>query len=91
MLARDEVVTKPRRNIQIAKFMFTAMWNPLAFQVTGNFPTGARMNSEYFATDIPAQLEKICPAGKTGHAKRLIGHMDNCSIHRNGATEDYTK
>jgi transposase len=50
------------------------------------------MNSECFATNILMRLEeKIFPEGRTGHAKRLIARMDNCSIHRSGATEDYIK
>jgi histone-lysine N-methyltransferase SETMAR len=91
-LAKDEVVRKPRRDTQAAKFMFTVIWNPLGFHVMNKLPTGARMNSEYTLTHIFAQREeKLFPEGRTAHAKRLIVHMDTCSIHTNGATEDYMK
>jgi histone-lysine N-methyltransferase SETMAR len=91
-LAKDEVVTKPRRDIQAAKFMFTVIWSTLGFHVMNKLPTGVRMNSEYTLTHILAQYEeKLFPEGRTAHAKRLTVHMDNCSIHTSGATEDYIK
>jgi hypothetical protein len=67
------------------------MWNPLGFHVIEKLPTGAIMNSEYFTTNTLARFEKISPEGRTPHAKRLIIHMDNCSIHTGGAREDYMK
>jgi hypothetical protein len=79
-------------NIQTAKFVFTVIWNPLGFHVINRLPTGARMNTEYIPINILAQLkEKIFPEQRTVRAERLIVHMDNCSIHRSGATEDCTK
>jgi histone-lysine N-methyltransferase SETMAR len=92
VLAGDDLVTRPRSDIQTAKFMFTVMWNSLGFHVIDKVPTSAKMNSEYFTTNIFARLaEKIFPERRTAHAKRLIVHMDNCSIHRSGGTEDYRK
>jgi hypothetical protein len=91
-LPRNKVVTKPRRDIQTAKCMFTVMWNPLGFHMINDFPTGASLNNEYFTTNILARLEeKTLTERITAHAKRLIVHMDNCRIRASGATEDYIK
>jgi hypothetical protein len=91
-LAKDNLATKRGRDIQTAKFMFTVIWKPLGVHVIDRLPTGARMNSEYFTTTILARLEeKIFPEGRIVHAKRLIVHMDNCSIHTSGATEHCMK
>jgi hypothetical protein len=78
-LARDEVLIRPRRDIQTAKFLFTVMWNPLGFHVVSKLATDAIMN------------EKIFPEGRTAHAKRLIIHMENCSTHTSRTREDYMK
>jgi hypothetical protein len=53
-LARDEVVIKPRGDIQTAKFMFTVIWNPLGFHMINKLSSGARMNSEYTLTNVLA-------------------------------------
>jgi hypothetical protein len=87
-LARDEIVTKPRRGIQTAKLMFTIIRNPLGFHVINKLPTSPRMNSEYTPTNILAQLEeKLFPKGRITHTKRLIVHMDNCSMQTSRAQE----
>jgi hypothetical protein len=91
-LARDEVVTRPMRDTQTAKFMFTVMWNLLGFHGIDKLLTGAKMNNEHFTINILARLaEKISPERRTAHAQRLIVHMDKCSIHTSGAAEDYQK
>jgi hypothetical protein len=75
---RDDVATKPKHDIHTTKFMFTVLWNPLGFHVIDKLPTGARMNSEDFTTNILAPLEqKIFPSGRKPHAKRLTIHLDN--------------
>jgi hypothetical protein len=58
MLAADEVVTKATRDIQMAKSMFTIMWNPLRFHVIKKLSTGARMNSEYLTTNSSYDSKK---------------------------------
>jgi hypothetical protein len=71
-LARDEVVTKPRRHIQTAKFMLTVLWNPLEFHMIDKLPAATRMNSEYFTINIIARVEeKLFPEGRAAHAKGL--------------------
>jgi transposase len=60
-VVRDEVVTKPRRDIQTAKFMFTVMWNPLGFHVIDKLVTGVRMNGESCATNTLSRFEEKTP------------------------------
>jgi hypothetical protein len=50
-LPRDDVVTKPRQQIQSKKFMFTIIWNPTGFYVFDRFPNDTKMNSDYFVTN----------------------------------------
>jgi hypothetical protein len=72
--------------------MFAVIWKPLGFHGIDRLPTNARINSEYYTTNMLAQLkEKRFPEGRIAHAKRLIVHMDNCLIHMIGATEHYMK
>jgi hypothetical protein len=74
-LAKDNVVIKPGRDIQTAKFMFTVIWKPLGFHVIDRLPTGARMNSEYYTTNILARLEEKIfpniPRGKNCACKKI--------------------
>jgi transposase len=51
-LARDEVVKKPRRDIQTAKVMFMVMWNPFGFHLIDKLPTSGRTNNESSTTNI---------------------------------------
>jgi hypothetical protein len=68
--------------------MFTVMWNPLGFHIVDRFPTDAKMNGDYFTTNILAPLEqKIFPAGRRLHTKRLTLHLENSSIHMSESTE----
>jgi hypothetical protein len=68
--------------------MFTVTWNLLGFQVVDQLPTGTKMNSDYFITNILEPLErKIFPNGRKSHAKRLTVTLDNCSIQPSGANE----
>jgi hypothetical protein len=87
-LSRDDIATKPKQDIRPQKVMFTVIWNPLGFQVVDQLPTGTKMNSNYFATNIIEPLkQKIFPNGRKPHAKRLTVHVDTCSIHTSGASE----
>jgi hypothetical protein len=62
--------------------------DPLGFQVADKLPTGTKMNSDYFITNILEPLkQKIFPNGREPHAKRLTVHLDNSSIHTSGASE----
>jgi hypothetical protein len=64
------------------------IWNPFGFQVVDKLPTGTKMNSDYFMTNILGPLEqKIFPNGKKPHAKRLTVRLENCLIHTGGASE----
>jgi hypothetical protein len=48
------------------------------------------MNSDYFITNVVALLEQeISPDRRKLNTKRLIIHLDRCSIHMSGATEIY--
>jgi hypothetical protein len=68
--------------------MFTVIWNPLGFQAVDTLPTGTKMNSDYFITNILNPLEqKIFLNGRKPHAKRLTVHLDNCPIYTSGASE----
>jgi hypothetical protein len=81
ILSRDNIVPKPKHGIGRQKFMFTVIWNPLGFQVVSKLPTGTKMNSDYFITNILESLEqKIFPNGRKPHVKRLTVHLDNCLI-----------
>jgi hypothetical protein len=87
-LSRGDVATEPKHDIRTQTFMFTVIWNPLGFQIVDKLPTGTKMNSDYIITNILELLErKIFPNRRKPHAKRLIVHLDNCSIHTNGASE----
>jgi hypothetical protein len=37
--------------------MFTMMWTPLGFHIVDKLPTGAKMDSGYFTTNILGPLE----------------------------------
>jgi hypothetical protein len=81
-LSQDDVATKLKHDIRTQKFVFTVTWNALGFQVVDKLPTGIKMNSDYFITNILDPLEqKIFPNGRKPYAKRLTVHLGNCSIH----------
>jgi hypothetical protein len=56
-LSRDDVVTKPRHEIQSNKLMFTIIWNPSGFYVIDRLPNHRKMNSAYFVTNIFIPIE----------------------------------
>jgi hypothetical protein len=49
-LSREDVITKPKHQIQSKKFMFTILWNPTGFHVVDKLPNDAKINSAYFVT-----------------------------------------
>jgi hypothetical protein len=55
-LSRDDIVTKPRHQIQSKKFMFTIIWNPTGFDVVDRLPNDAKMNSDYFVANVLISL-----------------------------------
>jgi hypothetical protein len=89
-LGKDDVVTKPRTGIQSKKFMFTIMWNPLGFHLIDRLPTGDRINNSYYVTHILEPLHQVFfPGGRTPHEKRLVVHVDNCSVHKSRVTKTF--
>jgi hypothetical protein len=72
-LSRDDVVRKPRLDIQSKKFMFMIMWNPSSFCIVDRLPNDTKMNSDYFVTNILVPLEQmIFPRGRAPHQKRHV-------------------
>jgi hypothetical protein len=90
------MVTKPRLNIQSKKFMFIIIWNPSGFSVVERLPNDTKMNSTYFVIDILIPLISLIPLeqaifsrGRAPHQKRLLIHLDNCSVHTRRASTDW--
>jgi hypothetical protein len=50
-LTQDEIARKPRPDIHTKNSMFPVLWNPLGFHVVDKLRTGAKMESDYFATN----------------------------------------
>jgi hypothetical protein len=89
-LSRDDVVTKPRPDIQSKKIMFTIMWNPSGLYVIDRLPNDTKINSDYFVTNILIPFEQaICTRGMALHQKQLVVHLDNCSVHTSQASIDW--
>jgi hypothetical protein len=90
ILSRDDIATKPRQQIQRKKFMFTSTWNPTGFSFVDRLPNDTKMNSAYFVTNILAPLsETIFPQGRALYQKRLVIHLDNCSVHTSRASTEW--
>jgi hypothetical protein len=70
ILARDEFITKPRRDIQTAQFMVRVMWNPLGFHMPDKLPTGARMNSALRSRSLPGSKQNV-HRGKNFPCKKI--------------------
>jgi hypothetical protein len=89
-LSRDDMVTKPKSQIQSKKFMFTIIWNPTGFYVVDRLPNDTKMNSVDFVTNIFPPLEKaIFPPGRAPHQQRLAIHFENCSVHTRRASREW--
>jgi hypothetical protein len=77
-LTVEDVTTKPKCDIHPKSFMFTVRCNLLGFRVIDKLPTGAKMNNDYFITNILAPFaQKLFPTGRNPHTKRLIIHPND--------------
>jgi transposase len=89
-LTEDEVATKPRTTIATKKFMYTIMWNPHGFHVIDLLPSDAKMNSTYYTSNVLEPLhQNFFPEGRTPQGKRLVVHVDNCSVHTSAITKEF--
>jgi hypothetical protein len=89
-LSRDNVVTKPRQQIQRKEFMLSMRWNASGLYVADRLPNDTKMNSAYFAINILIPLEEaIFPQGRAPHDRRFVIHLDNCSIHTSRVSTDW--
>jgi hypothetical protein len=90
---REMMWSQNRDLIFKAKFMFTIIWNPSDFYVLDRLPNDIRMNSPYLVGNrllplIPLE-QAIFPRGRALHQKRLVVHLDNCSVHISRASIDW--
>jgi hypothetical protein len=70
--------------------MFTIMWNLSGFYVVDRLSNDTKMNSDYFVTNILIPLEQVIfPRRKTPYQKRLVIHLDNCSVETSRASTDW--
>jgi hypothetical protein len=84
------MATKSRLDIQKEKVIFTIIWNPNGFYIIDRFPNDTKMNSVYFVANIFTPLEQaIFHRGRAPHQKRLVIHLDNCSVHTSRASRDW--
>jgi histone-lysine N-methyltransferase SETMAR len=89
-LARDDVSTIVRRDIQTQDFMLTRMWNSRGFHVVNQLLSDTKMNSNYFTTIVLAPVrEEFIPRDRARHLKPLVAHMDSFSIHTSGTTQRF--
>jgi hypothetical protein len=71
-LSRDNVITKPRHDIQNKMFMFTIVWNPSGFYVVNGLPNHIKMNRSYFVINLLIPIEQaIFPRGRAPHENNL--------------------
>jgi hypothetical protein len=62
--------------------MFTIIWNPSGFDVVDRLPNNTKINSAYFMTNVLIPLEEaIFRQGRAPLERRLVIHLNNCSIH----------
>jgi hypothetical protein len=89
-LARDNVATNVRNDFQSQKIMFTIMWNPHRFYVVNRLPENTTMNSTYYTSNILQPLyDCFFPGGHVGQTRKLVIHVDNCSIHKSAQAEQF--
>jgi hypothetical protein len=70
--------------------MFKIIWHSRGFCVVYRLPTHPKINGTYFVTNILILLEQaIVPRGRAPHEKRLVVHLDNCSVHANRISTDW--
>jgi histone-lysine N-methyltransferase SETMAR len=91
-LSRDDVVIKPRHDIQSKKTIFLIIWNPSGFYIVDRFPNHAKMNSADFVTNLLIPVEQpIFPRGRAPHERRPVVYLDNCFVQANGVSTDWHK
>jgi hypothetical protein len=92
LLSRNNVLKKPRLDIQSKKFMLTIIWNPSSFHVVDRLPNDIKINSAYFVTNVLILLipleQVIFPRGRAPHEKRLVISIDNCPVHTSRNSTD---
>jgi hypothetical protein len=90
MLSRDHMVTQSRFAIQSKTFMLTIIWNPSCFDSIDRLSNHIKMNSAYFMTNMLIPLEQaIFSRARAPHEKRLVVHLDNCSVHTGRVSTDW--
>jgi histone-lysine N-methyltransferase SETMAR len=93
ILSSDNVVAKLRFDIQSEQFIFSLIWNPSGFYVIDRISNDTKMNSDYFMTNILIPLilleQAIFLRGRAPHQKRVVIHLDNCSVHTSRASTDW--
>jgi hypothetical protein len=57
-LSRDDVITKPRFDIQSKEFMCMIMWNSSGLCIVDRLPNNTKMNSDYFMKSIFIPFEQ---------------------------------
>jgi hypothetical protein len=88
--SRDDVAIKLRLDSQSKKFMLAIIWNPSGFYTVDRLPNDTKMNNVYFVTNMLTPFgQAIFPRGRVPHQKRLVIHLDNCSVHTNRASRDW--
>jgi hypothetical protein len=66
------------------------MWNPSGFYALDRLLNDTKTHSDYFVTNYIIPFEQtIFPRGRALHQKRLVVHLENCSIHTNRASRDW--
>jgi histone-lysine N-methyltransferase SETMAR len=92
MLSKENAIIKPKHQIQSKKFIFTVRWNPTGFYVVDRVPNDTKTNSAYFVINLLTPLQQaIFPQRRALHQKRLVIHLDNCSIHTSRASREWLK
>jgi hypothetical protein len=90
MLSRDDVVTKPRHDIQSKNSCLQSYGIPAASMLSTDSQIIAKMNSAYFVTNIQIPIKKaIFLGGMAPHERRLMIHFDGCSVHTSRVSTDW--
>jgi hypothetical protein len=90
ILLRDHMVTKPGLNIPSDKSMFMMMSKASGFYVVHKFLNDAKINNDYFGTNILILFkQRIFPGGSTPHQKWLVIDLDNGSVYIRRASTDW--
>jgi hypothetical protein len=57
-LSRNDVITKPRHDIQRKSFIHSIIWNPSGFSALDRLPNHSKMKSAYFLTNMLIPIDK---------------------------------